>query len=61
MATNDFEGVPSLSAVPAVGLNIDRTQFGPTKVTHFWNCGLAMLFTLGPLAQIWPTVYGNVS
>ena len=61
MATNDFEGVRSLSAVPAVQLNIDQTHFGPTKVTHSQNCGLAMLFTLGPLEQIWPTVYENVS
>ena len=56
-----LEGVRSLPAVPAVRLNIDRTHFGPTKVTHFRNCGLTMLSTLGPLEQIWPTVYGNVS
>ena len=55
------EAVRSLPAVPAVWLNIDRTHFGPTKVTHFRNCGSAMLFTLGPLEQIWPTVYKNVS
>ena len=57
----DFEVVRSLPAVPAVRLNSDQTHFGPTKVTHFRNCGLAMLFTLGPLEQIWPTVYKNVS
>ena len=55
------EKVRSLPAVPAVRLNIDRTHFGQTKVTHFRNCGLAMLFALGPLEQIWPTVYKNVS
>ena len=53
-----LEGVRSLTAVR---LNIDRTHFGPTKVTHFRNCRLAMLSTLGPLEQIWPTVYKNVS
>ena len=56
-----MEGVRSLPAVPAVRLNIDQTHFGPTKVSHFRNCGLAMLFTLGPLEQIWLTVYKNVS
>ena len=56
-----FEGVRLLPAVPAVRLNIDRTHFGPTKVKHFGNCGLAMLFALAPLQQIWPTVYKNVS
>ena len=57
----NFEGVRSLPAVPVVRLNIDRTLFGQTKVTHFRNCVLAMLFTLGPFEQIWSTVYGNVS
>ena len=56
-----IEVIRSLPAVPAVRLNIDRTHFGPTKVTHFRNCDLAMLSTLGPLEQIWPTVYGNVN